>query len=680
LVADKDKEKKDKKEKKEKDKEKDKDKDKDKDKEKPADVKPMPSALSLVTEKDKEKDPGTPLTPISGTLKHLLPTGPWRKLFQDEYTALISLYREFATNQVVTPSILNPEVGDPLVNFKLISRLFNFSHEYHLYEGWKTQQRIEDVHSRLTSTIFQQFEEAYDGNDREKLRSTYRLLDALGEHKIAAQRFIAKNELFMNLSIIQQIAQDIKVDVPIPQKFCEGLETVCQEQFSIIDEVFKEDGKPIQILFVERIFGQSISEYGDYILEKAENDSNIVYIRTLVSLYEACLSLIKKLSSTLDHVQLLELLAVTFAKHSEQYLKCEMSYLTTSCEQKINAWKNNTVDKRRGTLSDINAKIDRKANLSALLSVELCLELIYDNKNAVKRAMVVSYKEDLKKNVEEIFTLMLKTIGSEHVEPTMKFVIDTLAKINDHETSEQFSVSNQLFDLIHIADLIQQLIDKYYEEDIVPIIPKDSVRNRCLVQKKSFEKQLDESVATCFDLIIEYMIKRVEFLLKTYQIQDDFTRSWKAKQPQPSPACVLSVECVDSHLKKLIGCTEKSTLTALYTEIGTRFFHTLCDHFKRYKISVDGSAQLTCDLDKYYEFVSQMGIPKVKKQFQSLREVGKLFKVPADGLKKLLEDEQKFEVDDFTMEELRTFLRLSRADYRDPKVAKVIDGEVCSIA
>jgi len=32
------------------------------------------------------------------------------------------------------------------------------------------------------------------------------------------------------------------------------------------------------------------------------------------------------------------------------------------------------------------------------------------------------------------------------------------------------------------------------------------------------------------------------------------------------------------------------------------------------------------------------------------------------------------------MEELRTLLRTSRADYKDPKVAKIIDGAVCSIS
>jgi len=86
------------------------------------------------------------------------------------------------------------------------------------------------------------------------------------------------------------------------------------------------------------------------------------------------------------------------------------------------------------------------------------------------------------------------------------------------------------------------------------------------------------------------------------------------------------------------------------------------------------------DLEKYYDFVSHLGVPKVKKQFQSLKEIGKLFVVPPEGLRKLLDDENKFEVEDFSMEELRTFLRASRADYKDPKVAKIVDGEGCVIA
>jgi hypothetical protein len=85
-------------------------------------------------------------------------------------------------------------------------------------------------------------------------------------------------------------------------------------------------------------------------------------------------------------------------------------------------------------------------------------------------------------------------------------------------------------------------------------------------------------------------------------------------------------------------------------------------------------------LEKYYEFINQFGVPKVRKQFQSLREIGKLFVVPPEGLRKLLDNENRFEVEDLSMEELRLFLRASRADYKDPKVSKIVDGESCSIS
>jgi len=101
----------------------------------------------------------------------------------------------------------------------------------------------------------------------------------LGEQKLAAQRFIAKHPLFLNLSLVQQIAQEAetnweppspssssgslvrepsKVKLPNPEKFCEGLLVVCNEQLPIISSVFIEEAKPLQLLFMERIFGQSV--------------------------------------------------------------------------------------------------------------------------------------------------------------------------------------------------------------------------------------------------------------------------------------------------------------------------------------------------------------------------------------------------------------------------------------
>jgi len=50
-------------------------------------------------------------------------------------------------------------------------------------------------------------------------------------------------------------------------------------------------------------------------------------------------------------------------------------------------------------------KLSGKRNLADLLSIELCLEIIYENKNAVKRATVASYKEEMFAALSSFFTL-----------------------------------------------------------------------------------------------------------------------------------------------------------------------------------------------------------------------------------------------------------------------------------
>lgn len=46
--------------------------------------------------------------------------------------------------------------------------------------------------------------------------------------------------------------------VPTPEKFCENLLVICNEQLPKIGQIFMEEAQPLQTLFMERIFGQSV--------------------------------------------------------------------------------------------------------------------------------------------------------------------------------------------------------------------------------------------------------------------------------------------------------------------------------------------------------------------------------------------------------------------------------------
>ncbi|CAG8808117.1 27372_t:CDS:2, partial [Racocetra persica] len=41
---------------------------------------------------------------------------------------------------------------------------------------------------------------------------------------------------------------------------------------------------------------------------------------------------------------------------------------------------------------------------------------------------------------------------------------------------------------------------------------------------------------------------------------------------KPTKACLHAVECLSSHAKLVIGCSEKNTLDVFFQEIGIRFF------------------------------------------------------------------------------------------------------------
>ncbi|CAG8730926.1 8456_t:CDS:2, partial [Dentiscutata erythropus] len=60
--------------------------------------------------------------------------------------------------------------------------------------------------------------------------------------------------------------------------------------------------------------------------------------------------------------------------------------------------------------------------------------------------------------------------------------------------------TSKFFELVHIADLIQQMVEICYDEEMSD---KPDFFNICIKEKKTFEKNLDESV----------LIDHVEFVL-----------------------------------------------------------------------------------------------------------------------------------------------------------------------
>ncbi|KAI9208175.1 exocyst complex component Sec10-domain-containing protein [Polychytrium aggregatum] len=318
-------------------------------------------------------------------------------------------------------------------------------------------------------------------------------------------------------------------------------------------------------------------------------------------------------------------------------------------------------------------------SLSRLVSLELSLNLIHFNKESLGRAMVITAATDYSKlriNIEKIFVRLLKALGEKHLKPGFVAATDQLTMVVDGKTQSGATDSMEFFELVHIGDLISQMVDAYYCEDIKPWIDEGDFLSEIIMEKKAFERLLDDQVAGGMDKSIQALINQADHILITEQLPTDFNPVGGLVELRPTKACEHVVECFNAYAKALNGVTEKHTVEVFFSELAVRLFAVIIKHIKRHQVSQSGSIQLMCDLNRYYEWSTSLRVSSVSKVFIVLKELGNLFM--ADGeveLKTLVYDSSRWG-NNLRLEEIYELLA-SRTDYK--KIQKYVESKDCCI-
>jgi recyclin-1 len=163
-------------------------------------------------------------------------------------------------------------------------------------------------------------------------------------------------------------------------------------------------------------------------------------------------------------------------------------------------------------------------------------------------------------------------------------------------------------ELVNVGDLIQQMIDVFYEQELVAakLTDRNDFLNPAAKEKKRFEQMLDERVAAGLNVGIDVLIDEVEHIFAITQQVTDFNPGALADVAGkeqgvpvhiqmdigPSPTAVKIVEIVEGHTRLLNGSTDKNVLDVFNQEVGLRLFSAVCKHIKRQRISVDGAIRL----------------------------------------------------------------------------------------
>ncbi|KAL7316335.1 F-box protein: endocytic membrane traffic, recycling ReCYcling 1 [Mucor circinelloides] len=291
--------------------------------------------------------------------------------------------------------------------------------------------------------------------------------------------------------------------------------------------------------------------------------------------------------------------------------------------------------------------------LQNYLSLETSLQLIHINKESERRVQQFidigfpgRMKSDLHQTYEQIFIQLLKTLGHTHIQPGFDSAASRLSsyKPNADASNEDVPPLTEFFELVHVADVIQQMIQLYYDEEITKNVDKLDFMNEVNKEKKSFERLLDDCVAQGMDRGIQVLLSQVEFILCHEQRKEDYNPPTDSMPDlKPTKACRDTIQCLKTNTSMLVGAAEKSTMDLFFSEIGRRFFEILCKHLKLQTVNEMGGFRYISDMNAYYDFILSLRQKTITPYFLALKSLANLYIIEsATDIKSLIHDLERY--------------------------------------
>ncbi|KAG9017515.1 F-box protein: endocytic membrane traffic, recycling ReCYcling 1 [Tulasnella sp. 427] len=154
--------------------------------------------------------------------------------------------------------------------------------------------------------------------------------------------------------------------------------------------------------------------------------------------------------------------------------------------------------------------------LQLLLSLDIALEIMHADRESLKRVETFqsypgSYGHRVRETIEELFILMLQAMSERHTQPGFTKAIEQMQLYQPAEHEETASVAPlmQFFELVHIADTIQSMVQVFFDKEIARHIDKTDFLNGVVREKKRFENSLDDSVAAGLNTGTDLLMKQV---------------------------------------------------------------------------------------------------------------------------------------------------------------------------
>lgn len=572
----------------------------------------------------------------------------------------------------------------------------------------ETSDKVQNFLNKFTKIKFDEMRDNFDNQDYSIVALLVETLNILDQEENMVQFFKDENKFPYDFFPDTILDSGNQLDKEALSTVIQDLVEYFNDKSRVIDECFGQQ-LPVMLMYMESVLEKEI--IGKFLSDECHKNMEIVPIvyyellvnfvsnlndslnvgknykvmtRTFINLYfEPLVAQYLEETITLFEENSIEEIN-KFEKDYEEQDKLEQENIYKSIlneyntdENKTNKFELLTSFTKMFSKSDSNAEeIKFKTNLEVItknlknlknyINFELSSEIINQAKAKVDSVLVfesidgsVIDKKRINEHIELIFIKLIGILEIYHVKPGFEKAIDVLNRYDPTEFKSLESLESlntvvplvKFTELINIGDLIYQMLEIFYENELVQkkILDKNEFLNNANQAKKRFEATLDNFVANGLNIGIDKLMDEIEFLFNTLQLPNDFnpkSEDIAVTINGPTKCAKTVVKLLSNHINLLNGSTEKGVIDVFQQEIGERFFQVIVKNIKKRQISTNGAIILICDLNLYYDFiVNTLRQKNITPYFAALKQVGQLYLISKDDSKelgKLIGDLSKF--------------------------------------
>ncbi|KAH3186573.1 hypothetical protein KXX02_001214 [Aspergillus fumigatus] len=644
--------------------------------------------------------------PVLGALKQVRSVrGEARVEYGKVHAALAPFYDDIVTSGPSPDNLLFRKYPDPEHQAQILSQLRLFA-KCDTTEGWRERNaRLQSAISMFETAAMKEFRQGYESEDIDGAMRRYaHILFTLNGGDSAIEFFVNHNHLIAQKSDLGRVADCIdglnqRVKLEHTQAFFTRLSVAYNEEVSIINRAFPPS-MTVGPTFVEKVAQDVLYPFLTAIFDELHRSNVESYLIAVSGTFAQCLNLseallpIQNTTDTLDEF-LRHIVAKVYEPHIDLYLAEELDHFRKKSAAVVDEWDRQLSEQAASTesflMSNVNRQADKRDFLTSFKKVIMAPVNILPSFSSSKSSETKSDHESIgsepssalkspnrfstiaspaeikssldraaqfvkiggetgaaaKQQCEAIFVSLLRILGHQHLIVGFNKAVDHLSNYRPREQGERDQAGVEplvtFLELVNVGDLILQMMDVFYEQELVgaKITDRNDFLDPAVKEKKKFEQILDERVAAGLNKGIDVLMEEVDYILATRQQATDFNPDAstdpyrKTMDVAVSEAAAAVVDVVSSHTQMLVGSTDKSTLDVFNQEVGLRLFTALCKHLKRQRISIEGSLKLISDMNHYFKFIQSLKNNDLLLYFKAFRELAQIYLIDSSDAKEL---------------------------------------------